>query len=87
METCALNTVTSLYIMEKLIFLLLVVVSAVILAAAVSVGLIWATKLIYPICQAPAAINVRKSISNSREIPANVMPVQATSTDNGELVI
>ena len=84
-----MNTVTSSHMLEKLIIPLLVVVSglvAVVIAVVFSVGLRSVAKLVQSIPKAPAA-NEKKLLNYSTKIPVNVIPMQETSTDKGELVI
>ena len=90
MEIFCLNTVTSFYILEELVFPLLVVIVsallAVVIATAFGVGLSCIAKIVQSILRAPA-IKTRKMFNDSSKIPVNVMPIQETSTDKGELVI
>ena len=85
MENCNLNTVT-LSISEGLSFPLLIVVVIALVIAAARVGLRWSAMLVHSALQALAA-NERKSCTDLNETPVNATPVQAVSTDDGELVI
>ena len=86
MEICNL---TSFYILEELILPLLIAVSgliAIVIAVTVSIKSKWIAILVQSILQASIA-KERKSLNDSEKIPANVTPLQETSTDKGELVI
>ena len=90
MDIYCLNTVTSFYILEELVFPLLVVIVSALLAVAIAttVGgcLRCIAKIVQSILRAPA-IKTRKLFNDSSKIAVNVTPIQETSTDKGELVI
>ena len=86
MENCNLNTVTWLYFLEERLSFSLLLVLVVIVIIAASVSLQWSAKLVQTALK-PSTANERKSRNTLREISANVTPVPAVSTDEGELVI
>ena len=82
-----MNTVTWLSFLERLSFLLLVVAVVIALVVATAkVGLRWSAMLVHSALQTTAA-SERKPCGGLKETPVNATPVQAVSTDNGELVI
>ena len=86
MENCNTNAVTWLSFLERLSFLLLVVVAIALVIAVARVGLRWSAMLVHSALRASAA-SEGKPCGGLKETPVNASPVQVVSTDDGELVI